>query len=173
MHPSNCILCSLKPRTEPPLGRFQISLTSRERSPCVVEVLCLRGRNHISKRLTFSTHSQKSLHARADIQREPEFSGSGFEFFQSLASVSLIKGNGSSGKRLQCKRNQLCCSALRRSRNERDVGSCWLKLLSQKVSNVARRLPTTCNSVCKRTQHVTRCNTQQCWELLAKNVASV
>ena len=29
-----------------------------------------------------------------------------------------------------CKRIQHCCATLRRSRNKRDVGSCWLKRLT-------------------------------------------
>ena len=38
------------------------------------------------------------------------------------------------------------------------------------VSNFAQKLPTTCNRVCKRTQHVTSSN---CWEFLVNIVASV
>ena len=39
------------------------------------------------------------------------------------------------------------------------------------VSNFTQQHPTTCNRVCKRTQHA--CNIQQCWELLVNNVAFV
>ena len=38
------------------------------------------------------------------------------------------------------------------------------------VSNFAQELPTTCNRVCKRTQHVTSNNI---WGLLVNNVGSV
>ena len=52
-----------------------------------------------------------------------------------------------------------------------------LELLAEKferfqtLRNNTQQHPTTCNRVCKRTQHVT--SIQQCWELLANNVASV
>ena len=52
-----------------------------------------------------------------------------------------------------CKRIQHCCATLRRSRNERNVGSCWLKSLTG-----FKLCATTCNRVCKRTQHVTSNN---------------
>ena len=54
---------------------------------------------------------------------------------------------------------------------------CW-ELLAEKfdwfqtLRNNTQQHPTTCNRVRKRTQHVT-CNMQQCWELLANNLASV
>ena len=55
-----------------------------------------------------------------------------------------------------CKRIQHCCATLRRSRNKRNVGSCWLKNLTG--SYATQQHPTTCNKVCKRTQHVTSNN---------------
>ena len=57
----------------------------------------------------------------------------------------------------------------RRSRNTRNVGSCWLKRFDkvQILRNNSQQQTTTCNRpVCKRTE-------QQCWELLANNVTSV
>ena len=65
-----------------------------------------------------------------------------------------------------CKRIQHCCATLRRSRNKRNVGSCWLKsLTSFKLS------ATTCNRVCKRTQHVTSNNVESCWPTMLRSVA--
>ena len=56
-----------------------------------------------------------------------------------------------------CKQIQHCWATLRRSRNKRNVGSVvgwevW------PVSNFTQQHPTTCNRVCKRTQHVTSNN---------------
>ena len=63
-----------------------------------------------------------------------------------------------------CKRIQHCCATLRRSRNKRNVGSCWLKVWP--VSDFAQEHPTTCNRVCKRTQHVTSNNVGSCWSTM-------
>ena len=52
-----------------------------------------------------------------------------------------------------CKRIQHCCATLRRSQNKRNVGSCWLKSLT-----CFKLCATTCNRVCKQTQHVTSNN---------------
>ena len=58
------------------------------------------------------------------------------------------------------KRIQNCCATLRRSRNKRNVGSCWLKSLTGfKLCAHA----TTCNKVYKRTQHVSSNNVGSCW----------
>ena len=67
-----------------------------------------------------------------------------------------------------CKRIQHCCATLRRSRNERNVGSCWFKgltgfkLCAATPSNMQQGVHTAMT-----------CNIQNCWELLANNVASV
>ena len=58
------------------------------------------------------------------------------------------------------KRIQNCCATLRRSRNKRNVGSCWLKSLTGfKLCASA----TTCNKAQKRTQHVSSNNVGSCW----------
>ena len=44
------------------------------------------------------------------------------------------------------------------SRNKRNVGSCWLKSLTG-----FKLCATTCNRVCKRTQHVTSNIVESCW----------
>ena len=59
-----------------------------------------------------------------------------------------------------CKRIQNCCATLRRSRNKRIVGSCWLKSLTG--FNLCARA-TTCNKGYKRTQHVSSNNVGSCW----------
>ena len=64
-----------------------------------------------------------------------------------------------------CKRIQHCCATLRRSRNKRNVGSCWLKSLTGFKTLRNNTPETTCNRVFKRTR--------QRWELLANNVAYV
>ena len=57
-------------------------------------------------------------------------------------------------------RIQNCCATLRRSRNKRNVGSCWLKSLTGfKLCASAR----TCNKGYKRTQHVSSNNVGSCW----------
>ena len=48
-----------------------------------------------------------------------------------------------------CKRIQHCCATLRRSRNKRNVGSCWLKSLTG-----FKLCATTCNNI---QQHATGC----------------
>ena len=54
-----------------------------------------------------------------------------------------------------------------RSRNKRNVGSCWLKSLTGfKLS------ATTCNRVCKRTQHVTSNNVGSCWSTIFASVCT-
>ena len=74
-----------------------------------------------------------------------------------------------------CKRIQHCCATLRRPRNKRNVGSCWLKNLTgfklcATTPNNTQQHATTCsNRVCKRTQHVTSNNVGSCW---ANKVAS-
>ena len=58
--------------------------------------------------------------------------------------------------------------ALRRSRNKRNVGSCWLKSLTGfKLWATAR------NNTQQSVQMDITCNIQQCWELVANIVASV
>ena len=69
-----------------------------------------------------------------------------------------------------CKRIQHCCATLQRSRNKRNVGSCW-KVWP--VSNFAQQHATTSNNMQRGVQTDAPCNIQQCWELLANNVASV
>ena len=65
-----------------------------------------------------------------------------------------------------CKRIQHCCATLRRSRNKRNVGSCWLKSLTG-----FKLCATTRNNMQQGVQTNATCNIQQCWELLG--VASV
>ena len=70
-----------------------------------------------------------------------------------------------------CKRIQHCCATLRRSRNKRNVGSCWLKSLTG-----FKLCATTRNNIQQLQQGVqtdATCNIKQCWELLVNNVASV
>ena len=66
-----------------------------------------------------------------------------------------------------CKRIQHCCATLRRSRNKRIVGSCWLKSLT------GFKLCATSNNMQQGVQTDATWNIQQCWELLANNVVSV
>ena len=66
-----------------------------------------------------------------------------------------------------CKRIQYCCTTLRRSRNKRNVGSCWLKNLTG-----FKLCATTSNNMQQGVQTDVTCNIQQCWELLANNVGS-
>ena len=66
------------------------------------------------------------------------------------------------------KRIQHCCATLRRSRNKRNVGSCWLK-----SSTGFKLCATTRNNMQQGVQTNAPCNIQQCWELLADNVASI
>ena len=61
-----------------------------------------------------------------------------------------------------CKRIQHSCATFQRSRNKRNVGSCWLKRLT------GFKHPTTCNRVCKRTQHVTSNNVGSCWPTMLR-----
>ena len=67
-----------------------------------------------------------------------------------------------------CKRIQHCCATLRRSRNKRNVGSCWLKSLTG-----FKLCATTSNNMQQGVQTDETCNILQCWDLLANNVASV
>ena len=67
-----------------------------------------------------------------------------------------------------CKRIQHCCTTLRRSRNKRNLGSSWLKSLTG-----FKLCATTSNIMQQGVQTYATCNIQQCWELLANNVASV
>ena len=59
-------------------------------------------------------------------------------------------------------RLQHCCATLRRSRNKRNVGSCWLKSLTG-----FKLCATTSNNMQQGVQSNATCNIQQCWELLA------
>ena len=68
----------------------------------------------------------------------------------------------------RCKRIQHCCATLRRSRNKRNVGSCWLKSLTG-----FKLCATTSNNIQQHATADATCNIQQCWELLVSNVASV
>ena len=67
-----------------------------------------------------------------------------------------------------CKRIQHCWATLRRSRNKRNVGSCWLKSLTG-----FKLCATTSNNMQQGLQTDATCNIQQCCGLLANNVASV
>ena len=68
----------------------------------------------------------------------------------------------------QYKRIQHCCTTLRRSRNKRNVETCWLKSLT-----CFKLCATTSNNMQQGVQTDATRNIQQCWELLANNVASV
>ena len=72
-----------------------------------------------------------------------------------------------------CKRIQHCCATLRRSRNKRNVGSCWLKRLTGFKLFATTRNNLTSNNMQQGVQTDATCNIQQCWELLANNTASV
>ena len=67
-----------------------------------------------------------------------------------------------------CKWIQHCCATLRRSRNKRNVGSCWLKSLTG-----FKLCATTSKNIQQGVQTDATCNIQQCWELVDNNVASV
>ena len=67
-----------------------------------------------------------------------------------------------------CKRIQHCCATLRRSRNGRNVGSCWFKGLTG-----FKLCATTPNNMQQGVQTAGTCNIKKCWKLLANNVASV
>ena len=56
-----------------------------------------------------------------------------------------------------CKQIQHCCATLRRSRNKRNVGSCWLKSLTS-----FKLCTTTCNNIQQGVQTDATCNNQQC-----------
>ena len=64
------------------------------------------------------------------------------------------------------KRLQHGCATLRRSRNKRNVRSCWLKSLTG-----FKLCATACNRVCKRTQHVTSNNVGNCWSTMLRPFA--
>ena len=68
-----------------------------------------------------------------------------------------VRGFNNVGKAAQTDPN--CCATLRRSRNKRNVGSCWLKSLT--CFKLCARA-TTCNKVDKRTQHVLSNNVGSC-----------
>ena len=68
----------------------------------------------------------------------------------------------------ECKRIKHCCATLRRSRNKRIVGSCWLKSLTG-----FKLCATTSNNMQQGVETDATCNIQQCWELLANDDASV
>ena len=65
---------------------------------------------------------------------------------------------------------QHCCAMLRRSRNKRNVGGCGLKKFDRfrTLHNNSQQHPTTCNMVCKRTQHVTSNNVGSCWPAMLR-----
>ena len=60
----------------------------------------------------------------------------------------------------QCKRIQPCCATLRRSRNKRNIGSCWRKRLTgfKIYATTPNTDATPCNRVCKRRKHITSNN---------------
>ena len=72
-----------------------------------------------------------------------------------------------------CKRIQHCCATLRRSRNKRNVGSCWLKSLTGFKLFWTTRNNLKSNNMQQGVQTDAICNIQKCWELLAYNTASV
>ena len=68
-----------------------------------------------------------------------------------------------------CKRIQHCCATLRRSRYNRNGGSCWLYSLTG--FKLCATTPT--NNMQQGVQTDATFIIQQCWELLANSVASV
>ena len=100
--------------------------------------------------------------------------------FPTMLGATVHRGRDKSHKTLESMGNartwhQQCwesCangSNIRRSRNRGNVGSCWLKKFDkvQILRSNSQQQTTTCNRpVSKRAE-------QQCWELLANNVASV
>ena len=79
--------------------------------------------------------------------------------------IMSVRGPNIVGRAVQP--DPFCCATLRRSRNKRNVGSCWLKSLTGfKLS------ATTCNRVCKRTQHVTSNNVGSCWSTIFASVCT-
>ena len=63
-----------------------------------------------------------------------------------------------------CKRINHCCVTLRRSRNKKNVGSCWFKSLTG--FKLCATIP---NNMQQSVQTDATCNIQQCCELLASN----
>ena len=101
--------------------------------------------------------------------------------FPTMLGATVHRGRDKSHKTLESMCNartwhQQCWEScangsniIARSRNTRNVGSCWLKKFDkvQILHNNSQQQTTTCNRpVCKRTE-------QQCWALLANNVTSV
>ena len=82
-----------------------------------------------------------------------------------------------------CKRAQHCCATLRRSQNNRNVWTCWANSLAgfKLYATSANKSQHCCGSMqTDATSHnivgpnnVGCCWAQQCWVLLANNVASV
>ena len=61
---------------------------------------------------------------------------------------------------------------LRQSLIKRDVGSCWLKVWQvSNLRNISQQHATTCNGVCRRTQHVTSSNVGSCWPTILRPFA--
>ena len=73
------------------------------------------------------------------------------------------------------KRAQHCCVTLRRSRNNRNVGTCWAKSLTslKLYATSANKCQHCCGSMQKGRNKSQHCWAQQCLVLLANNVASV
>ena len=77
-----------------------------------------------------------------------------------------------------CKRIQQliqdCCATLRRSRNKKkNVGSRLAEKFDRfpTLRNNTQQYPTTCNRMCKRTQHVTFNNVGSCWSTISRPLA--
>ena len=73
-----------------------------------------------------------------------------------------------------CKRIQHCCATLRRSRNKRNVGSCWLKSLTGFKLFWTTRNNLTSNNMQQGVQtdaHVTSKNVGSCWPTMLRPFA--
>ena len=78
--------------------------------------------------------------------------------------VMSMRGPNNVGRAVQTDPTLL--RTLWRSRNKRNVGSCWLKSLTG-----FKLCATTCNRECKRTQHVTSNNVGSCWPTMLRPFA--
>ena len=73
--------------------------------------------------------------------------------------IMSVRGSNNVGRAVQT--NPTLLRYAWRSRNKRNVGSCWLKSLTG-----FKLCATTHNRVCKLTQHVTSNNVRSCWSTI-------
>ena len=71
-----------------------------------------------------------------------------------------------------CERILHCCTKLQRSRNTRNVESCWLKRFTVDKLCAITPGPTTRKNTQQGVQTDATCNIQQRWEFVAHNVVT-